>query len=357
MTKAQPLLGDAVTLGYEPVVAEVRRCWVFWMPRWGKGSACRVRASAHCGGRGDPARRGRGRKRPSCSSGPPASALRFDESERWGRFAEAILERMGPGHDRLKGWLAHNRGSLALIAGELAAAEPQPDRGHRAETQGRRRRQSADVAVSINNLGELYARRGDAARRRSTGDQAQARCRTIVYTARSALVGRQLHQPLRILNSLGRHGEALESCRRRSRSGRRRSVRARLARLRVDRRRCRAGGLHRPGEALAPLRRALDIRSRRESQAPPAPRPGSRSRSGCGRPAAIAPPPATAAATQRDEYAKAAGTDGEGARRRRVAGRARRARVRVDRGAPLHSALAREARRRFTRSPGSRGCG
>ena len=38
---------------------------------------------------------------------------RPEEGERWGRHADAILARMGSGHDRLEGWLAQNRGRCA----------------------------------------------------------------------------------------------------------------------------------------------------------------------------------------------------------------------------------------------------
>ena len=60
---------------------------------------------------------------------------RPEEGERWGRFAEAILKRMGPGHERLQGWLAHNRGVHPLTE---AWMEPRRSSGgDRVQTQGR----------------------------------------------------------------------------------------------------------------------------------------------------------------------------------------------------------------------------
>ena len=264
LTKARPLLAEAETLGYEPVVAEVLALLGFLdavlgeMKRSVEESERAVwvaEATRHDEVAADAA---------VMLVGTTGLGLsRFDESERWGRFAEAILKRMGPGHERLKGWLAHNRGTSRVIANELAAAE----RDLLAAIALKRKTDggdSPDVAVSINSFADLHERRGDHAAAIDLCDQARAIYER-VYGPEHIFVARQDANRCEYLNSLGRHAEALESCRN--------ALAIWEPALGPDHAwlgyaLTAAGvalvGLQRPGEALAPLRRARDLRSRGE---------------------------------------------------------------------------------------------
>jgi tetratricopeptide (TPR) repeat protein len=45
-----------------------------------------------------------------------------EEGLRWVRLGEALLDRLGPGHDLLRAWLLHGEGNIALAAGDLENA-------------------------------------------------------------------------------------------------------------------------------------------------------------------------------------------------------------------------------------------
>ena len=236
---------------------------------------------------------------------------RFDESERWARFAEAILKRMGPGHERLKGWLAHNRGTSRVIADELAAARTDllAAIALKRKTDGG---DSPDVAVSMNSLADLHERRGDYSAAVRSRDQARAIYER-VYGPEHIFVARAGRQSLRVPEQPRPSCRSARVLPKRARDlGAGARTRSRLARLCVDRHRCRARRVAATGEALAPLRTsARHPQAWRVRQQTRAPRRGSRSRARCGRPAAIAPSARDAAETARSEYAKAPGTGGK----------------------------------------------
>ena len=160
---AGALLDEAGRLGFQPVVAELaallgwlnattgeakpaaeayqRALWVATEARYDEVAAQAAVMLVHCLGQV------------------------FDqpeEGERWARFAEAILKRMGPGHERLRAWLLNNRAPARAAMGHQAAAE-----SDLRESIALKRKadggDSADVAQSINSLAELHARRGDYA--------------------------------------------------------------------------------------------------------------------------------------------------------------------------------------------------
>ena len=197
IAKAQPLLDEAAKLGYEPVVAEVLALLGFLDGMMGDAKeAAEYSERALVAGRGDPVRRGRcGRGR---DAGRDRGLLlgRPEEGERWGRFADAILKRMGPGHERLQAWLANNRGESRVYAGELATAEPQLLDGHRAEAQGRRRRQRRRGRVDEHARGAVRAawRAGEGHRHDRSGAR---HLRSRVRPGRDH-VRTRLQQPVRI---------------------------------------------------------------------------------------------------------------------------------------------------------------
>jgi len=264
LAKAGPLFDEAVALGYEPVVAEVLSlmAWMHGMTGSSKRSAEESERAlwlAEATRHDEVAAEAAG-----CLVGSIGYQLaRPEEGERWGLFADAILKRMGPGHDRHRAWLANNRGLSRLYSNQLVGAEPEL----RAAIELKRKvdgGDSPDVAESINALAELHARRGDYAAAIELIDQARA-IYDRFYGPEGVMSGRSHSNRCEYLNSLGRHAEALDSCQKGLAIWE-----AALGRDHVWLGYALTGagialiGLDRPREALVPLRRALDIRKRLE---------------------------------------------------------------------------------------------
>ena len=184
-----------------------------------------------------------------------------EEGERWARFAEAILKRMGPGHDRLRAWLLNNRAPSRAARGQTMAAE-----SDLLEAIALKRKadggDSADVAQSIVTLAEIHARRGDYASAVDLAGQGRA-IFDRVYGPDGIFSARLYSNRCEYLNGLGRYDEALESCAK--------AIAIFQTELEPDHglfgypltaKGIALMGLHRPDEALAPLRRALEIRRR-----------------------------------------------------------------------------------------------
>ena len=58
---------------------------------------------------------------------------RIDEGERWVRLAEATVERMGPGHERVLAWALTDRAAIPQPAPRLRGRGPVLAAGHRAQ--------------------------------------------------------------------------------------------------------------------------------------------------------------------------------------------------------------------------------
>jgi len=264
IAQARPLLDEATQLGYEPVVAEILAL-LGWLDGMIGGSERSVAESEQAVWAAEATRHDEVAADAAINlvASVGYQLARPEEGERWGRFADAILKRMGPGHERLRAWLANNRGSSRLYSNQLAAAEPEL----RAAIELKRkvdRGDSPDVAESINTLGELHARRGDYAAAIEVTDQARA-IYDRVYGPEGVMSGRGHINRCEYLNCLGRHAEALESCQRALAV-----LEPALGREHVWLGYALTGsgialtGLERAREALVPLRRALDIRKRVE---------------------------------------------------------------------------------------------
>src|SRR4051812_17092936 len=100
-----------------------------------------------------------------------AEQLHPAEAERWGQLADATLERMGPGHERLKGWLAQNRGRVHFGDPKTAEAELRLAIALKRKAYGE---DGSDVAISIEALAEARARGGDFATAIVEVDRARA---------------------------------------------------------------------------------------------------------------------------------------------------------------------------------------
>jgi tetratricopeptide (TPR) repeat protein len=267
IAKAQPLLDEAAKLGYEPMVAEVLALIGFL-----DGMMDNAKESAEYSERA--LWLAEAIRYDEVAAGAAVALVgsvgymlgRPEEGERWGRFADAILKRMGAGHERLQAWLANNRAVLRVYAGDLVTAEPQLLKAIalKRKVDGG---DSADVAESMNTLAELYARRGELVKAIDMTDQARA-IYDREYGSDGIMSGRGYNNRCEYLSTVGRYGEALDSCQK--------ALAIWEAELGTDH--VWLGyaltgigvaltGLQRPREAVAPLRRALDIRKRRDALA------------------------------------------------------------------------------------------
>ena len=125
-TKARPLLAEAEALGYEPVVAEVLVLlgWFDGMVGESKRAAAESERALWVA---EATRHDEVAAEASVMLIGSAGLLlsKPEEGERWGRLAEAILKRMGPGHERLAGLAgAQPRG----VSGLLPASWQRPSR-------------------------------------------------------------------------------------------------------------------------------------------------------------------------------------------------------------------------------------
>ena len=87
---------------------------------------------------------------------------RFDESDRWDRLGQALLQRLGAGHDRVAGWLLNNRALTQFRRGDYRAALAD----HEAALALKRKvlpPDHPDVAMSLGNIGFVRAELGDYA--------------------------------------------------------------------------------------------------------------------------------------------------------------------------------------------------
>jgi tetratricopeptide (TPR) repeat protein len=196
-------------------------------------------------------------------------AARFQDADHTGRLANAILKRLGPGHERLEGWLAHNQGGAHLDEGDFEQAERDIRRAV-ALKQKADGGDSWDVADSLMSMGLVLAARGNYADAIKTTDRARAIFER-AYGPGSLHAAFALNNRGEFLNQLGRHEEALASCK---------QAIAEVEAV-VGPENAFVGepltgsgmalvGLHRPREAVPLLTRALDIRERLE------PNPGPR---------------------------------------------------------------------------------
>ena len=134
---------------------------------------------------------------------------RHEEGERWARFAEAAVERLGPGHDRQRAWILTNRSVIRKQIGDLTSAL-ELEETSLALKQKLLGPDHPDVAISLNNMGVLLSALGDHQRSLALTDQGLAICRK-AYGDSHPWVARALSNRGETLNALGRFGEARAS--------------------------------------------------------------------------------------------------------------------------------------------------
>ena len=208
---ADPLVSEARSLGYEPLLAEILalRAWIESL------TARRPKMAAEDYEEALWAAEATRHDQIAAEAAIGEVGIcgfyfqRFEDGERWGHLADAILKRMGPGHDRLQGWLAHNRGWMHDVAGE-------PERAQQdlltaiALKQKVEGANSLDVASSMAALADTYAREGNFAAAADQGSRAEA----IFLRASDSVEVRYvaLSNRCEYLNGLHRNAEALPSC-------------------------------------------------------------------------------------------------------------------------------------------------
>ena len=161
LSLSRSLLAEARTLGYRPLVAELlERRWAFNFSLKDAGEPIadleEAFSTALATRRDDVA--------------ADAAALlsgiagyyqaQHRDGERWANLADALFERLGPGHDLGRGWVAQNRSAIRMQANDLDAALAFQRQAlvlkARAYPHG-----SGDLAASMTGEAEILFRRGD----------------------------------------------------------------------------------------------------------------------------------------------------------------------------------------------------
>src|SRR6185503_4765350 len=131
------------------------------------------------------------------------------DGERWAALADALFERLGPGHDLGRAWVLQNRADMRMQANDLDAAL-----AYQREALAFKRHAfphgSGDLAISINTEGEILFRRGDVAGALARSEEAGAMSRQ-VYGASSPSLATNLSNRGEYLVALDRLPEALAS--------------------------------------------------------------------------------------------------------------------------------------------------
>jgi tetratricopeptide (TPR) repeat protein len=133
---------------------------------------------------------------------------RFEESERWSKTAEAVLQRIG-GHDLLRAWLLNNTGSTLYIRGERqdALRVQQEALALKEKALGR---EHPDVGLSEGNLAIALAELGLHQEGLTHADRSVALLESGLGAGHPDLAT-QLSNRGEILDALGRHREARAS--------------------------------------------------------------------------------------------------------------------------------------------------
>jgi tetratricopeptide (TPR) repeat protein len=205
--KVAPVVEAARTTRYAPLLAETleARSWLEAMlgdPAAGVKSAEEALRAALAGRRDDIAL--------ECAAllvGYLSDRLqRLDDAERWDGLGRALLERLGPGHERSAAWLANDRGILRARRGDKAGALADVREGL-AIKQRVLGPNHPDVGLSLATLGSILEELGDAAGALDAADRFLATYRG-AYGADSPLLGHPLNNRGIALFLLGRHAEA-----------------------------------------------------------------------------------------------------------------------------------------------------
>jgi tRNA A-37 threonylcarbamoyl transferase component Bud32/tetratricopeptide (TPR) repeat protein len=202
---SRALVADARATGYDPVIAETLglQCWLEDASGGGKiaSGVCEEVIWAAEASRHDAV----GAEAAGMLSALAAADV--EASRRWTSLARAILKRMGPGHERIEGWLDHAEATSAMEHGDAARARALYEKAIALKTIALGP-DSPDVGLSLSNygntlheLGESEAALVELRRARATFERA--------YGPKYRMVGMVLSNEAEVLNAVGRAAEAL----------------------------------------------------------------------------------------------------------------------------------------------------
>jgi tetratricopeptide (TPR) repeat protein len=126
--------------------------------------------------------------------------------ERWATLADAVLDRLGPGHDVWRSWVLQNRAVIRMQANDLDGALDLIR-----QTLALKRRafgdDSAEVAVSLSTQADVMSRRGDPAAALAIIQQVKDKV-IKAYGASNPSLATALGNEGEYLVALGRYAEA-----------------------------------------------------------------------------------------------------------------------------------------------------
>jgi tetratricopeptide (TPR) repeat protein len=131
---------------------------------------------------------------------------RLEDGRRWEGPADALLRRLGPGHDRMAGWVHQDRGTVAERAGDYQTAK----REYEAALSFKQRAlppTHPDIGRTYYSLADVEILLGDGRAALRAADQAVTIYRA-AYGSDSPLTWTPLDSRGEALNLLGRYGEA-----------------------------------------------------------------------------------------------------------------------------------------------------
>jgi tetratricopeptide (TPR) repeat protein len=131
---------------------------------------------------------------------------RLTESDLWVRDANAILDRLGPGHGRTRSWVLNNQGGIFFLHGDFERARLALEQAVALKEEGLGPRHP-DVAITLFSLGVAYKGLGKLERALAAEDRALA----IWNDPGSLFAAKASSNRGEILTALGRHREAEEA--------------------------------------------------------------------------------------------------------------------------------------------------
>jgi tetratricopeptide (TPR) repeat protein len=131
---------------------------------------------------------------------------RYEEADRWDRFGQALLDRLGPGHERSAAWLRQNRAAVRVRRGDLAGAL-QDSKEALALKLKVLPPEHRDVGVSWFSLANVLRDANDLPGALEAAGKAVDIGRK-VYGERSPMFAEPLNNYGEVLSELGRHREA-----------------------------------------------------------------------------------------------------------------------------------------------------
>jgi tetratricopeptide (TPR) repeat protein len=202
------LVGEARTLGYRPLLAELLvRQWAFvHSSAFGVDAAKDLEEASWLA---------LATRRDDVAAEAGALLVgvvgyhlaRHEDGERWASFTEAILERLGPGHDVTRAWTLQNRADISIQTNDLDAAL-----AFTRQALALKRKalppESTDIGASMAAEAEILFRRGDAKTALAVEEDSIA-IWTRAYGPNSPWLANLLGNKGEYLVALGRLDEAL----------------------------------------------------------------------------------------------------------------------------------------------------